>query len=150
MNPRLYGALAALIVVLISVIAVGTALSNIPDLRATETAAPTAAGTPAYTAEIEARAAAADPANGANLFNQYGCASCHGVENAAGPYVVGLGQRAGERREFYNAPAYLYESIVNPNAFIVPGYHPGIMPQNFANTIPADQLDVLIAWLLTQ
>ena len=36
-----------------------------------------------------------------------------------------------------SAHDYLYESIVKPNAFIVPGFQAGLMPQNFAHDRPA-------------
>ena len=36
---------------------------------------------------------------------------------------------------------------MDPNAYVVPTYQPGVMPGTFASTIPSKQLDVLVAYL---
>jgi cytochrome c551/c552 len=139
-------ALAVIFIVVLSISAVAV-LRAIP-----------AAGTPdqdnsapAWAAEVESRVRNADPALGAVVYSQYGCETCHGAPTGVGPYVVGIGQRAATRRApAYSAAAYLYESIIDPNAYIVPGYSPNLMPQNFKVVIPEGQLDALVAWLLTQ
>ena len=43
---------------------------------------------------------------------------------------------------------FIHDSIVDPNAYIAPGYQPGVMPPNFGTTIPADKLDQLVQYLL--
>ena len=35
-------------------------------------------------------------------------------------------------------------SIVDPNKEIAEGYQPGVMPQDFGDQIPQDQLDALV------
>lgn len=105
---------------------------------------------PSFAAEVEARVKTADPSKGPALYSQYGCASCHDVDNSTGPYVVGTGARAATRRPGYSAAAYIYESIIEPMAFTVPGYPAGVMPQNFKAKIPEADLYTVIAWLLKQ
>jgi cytochrome c oxidase subunit 2 len=39
------------------------------------------------------------------------------------------------------------QSIVDPNAEIAPGYQPGVMPQDFGETLTPDQLDALVEYL---
>ncbi len=142
--------LAIAFIVIFSVAAVGV-LQAVPNVKQTDmTASAPAVSAPVFAAEVEARVRSADPSKGAASFNQYGCAACHGTKDGVAPYVVGIGQRAASRRPGYSAAAYLYESITAPNAYIVPNYPSSVMPQNFKITIPADQLDSLIAWLLTQ
>ncbi|MFY9579326.1 MAG: cytochrome c, partial [Gaiellaceae bacterium] len=40
-------------------------------------------------------------------------------------------------------------SIVDPNAVVEEGFEPGIMPQDFEETLTAQQLDGLVAYLAT-
>jgi hypothetical protein len=49
-----------------------------------------------------------------------------------------------------SAEEYLGQSIQEPNAFIVEGFQPNIMPQNFSELISPEQLDDLVAFLLAQ
>ncbi len=43
--------------------------------------------------------------------------------------------------------AYLRESILDPNAKIVEGFSPNIMPDDFAERLSDSQLDLLIAYI---
>jgi hypothetical protein len=45
--------------------------------------------------------------------------------------------------------AMITQSIVDPNAKITPGYPSSVMPQNFEQVIPADQLKQLVDYLVT-
>ncbi len=141
-------ALAAIFIVGLSISAIGV-LRTIP---ARPPAVPgDASSPPIWAVDVEARVRSADPSQGATLYRQYGCETCHGIANGAGPYVVGTGQRAAIRRApVYSAAVYLYESITDPNAYVVPGYPANVMPQNFKALIPEDQLYTLVAWLLTR
>ncbi len=44
---------------------------------------------------------------------------------------------------------YLHESIVNPNAFVVEGFPSGVMYQNYGQDLSKQQIDDLVAFLLT-
>lgn len=59
-----------------------------------------------------------------------GCLVCHaiGSPGARAPDLAGVGARAETREEGLSGEEYLYESLVDPNAYIVEGYEP-IMPQ---------------------
>ena len=139
-------ALAAIFIVVLSFGAIGV-LRAIPAQGTPDQAS----SPPAWAAEVEARVRSVDSTQGAALYKQYGCETCHGTAVDVAPYVVGTGQRAATRRApVYSAPAYLYESITNPNAYVVPGYSPNLMPQNFKSIITEEQLDTLVAWLLTR
>ena len=47
------------------------------------------------------------------------------------------------------AEEYVYESIVNPTAYVVETYEQaGQMPQNFAEKLSEDEIQALVAWLL--
>jgi cytochrome c2 len=132
-----------------------------------QTAAPTATPVPATAAQppavtVPATAAATtapttanagDPARGQALFQGVAlCSSCHDVANGVtivGPSLKGVASRAGSREPGKSAADYIHESIVSPNAFIVPGFSGYIMPQTFAQTLTPQQIDDLVAYLLT-
>jgi cytochrome c5 len=124
-------------------------VTSIPDQKAMLTPV-VVEGAPAFAAAVEAKVAAADPSKGEAVYTEYGCVACHSQEYGAGPSLVGIGARAATRRPNYSAAAYLYESIVNPNAYTVPDYAAGVMLQNFKDRIPEDRLYDLVAWLLTR
>ncbi len=84
----------------------------------------------------------------------FACVTCHSTTDArlTGPGFAGLGARAGTRVEGQSAEDYLHNSIINPNAFIVPGepvYPPNLMPQIYAELFSEQQINDLIAYLLT-
>ena len=43
--------------------------------------------------------------------------------------------------------AYIQESIVKPNAYITPGYQANIMPQSFAQSLTATQIQALVNFI---
>jgi cytochrome c oxidase subunit 2 len=44
-------------------------------------------------------------------------------------------------------PAFIKQSIVDPNAVIAPGYQPDIMPPNFAQQLTPAQIDAIVKYL---
>jgi len=47
-----------------------------------------------------------------------------------------------------NAAAYIKESIENPNAFVVPGFPKGTMPQTFGQQLSPTQISALVKFLI--
>ncbi|MEL6269701.1 MAG: cytochrome c [Chloroflexota bacterium] len=113
--------------------------------------------------------AAGDPAVGAQLFQQqyqtsvgpWICASCHSVDASGlrlvGPTMWGLTE-TGEARIAEtgdeSVPAYIYNSIVNPGAYIVPAdeggpYPENLMPPNYSELLTEEELNHLVAYILT-
>lgn len=92
----------------------------------------------------------ANPQNGGKLVEQYACAACHrlGAANKIAPPFVGIADRAATRRPPLTAAAYIYESIINPTAYIVEGFNPA-MPQNLRERLSDQELGDIIAYLLT-
>jgi len=87
-------------------------------------------------------------AQGEQLFTT-ACAGCHGATNGAGPALTGMGERAAERVEGLSAAEYVHESIVEPGAFVVEGFS-NIMPAIYGTQYSEEQLDALVAYILTQ
>jgi nitric oxide reductase subunit C len=112
-------------------------------------------------------AASSDPvAQGQALFGQTppGCNSCHSTApgvSLVGPSLAGIALRAAQRVKSpdyrgsaTDAAGYIRESIVEPNAYVVPGptYSAGgqsLMPGNFRETLQPGQIDALVAYLMT-
>jgi mono/diheme cytochrome c family protein len=90
---------------------------------------------------------------GLQLFQSQGCAGCHtlkGGANGTGPTLGTIGTVAATRKPGTEAAAYIRESIVAPNAFVVQGFQTGVMPQTYNQTLTAEQIDQLVAFLLEQ
>jgi cytochrome c oxidase subunit 2 len=90
-------------------------------------------------------------AAGLTVFNANGCSSCHTLSaanatGAVGPNLdklVSYAQQAHQPLE-----AFVHESIVNPNAYIQPGFPKNVMPQTFGQSLTKSQLDALVAFLV--
>jgi len=88
-------------------------------------------------------------ASGKAVFTNNACATCHTFKPAGstakiGPDLDNLkqeAQRAGQPLE-----QFIRKSIVDPTAYVEPGYPQGIMPQSFSS-LPKDQLDALVTYL---
>jgi cytochrome c2 len=93
---------------------------------------PPPATTSTTTTSTTAAPSAGNAANGKALYSSLGCTTCHSIDGSKkiGPTFKGL---YGSQVKLTNGktvtatPAYLLQSIQNPNALIVQGYQPGIM-----------------------
>jgi len=106
-----------------------------------------------------------DAANGAALFaTTYGCSGCHGLLDgslpaAVGPDLSAIAIDGATRVEGYSAAEYVYESILEPNAFIAEQCPtgpclgpPSAMLANFGERMaenPQDMADMMV-YLLGQ
>ncbi len=101
----------------------------------------------------------------------FACFACHSIETLGirggtrGPDLSDAGKRAGARRAGTSAEDYLRESIVNPGGCFTPlpgsglvecqpaadpaGTYPQLMPQGFKDRLSEEQLDDLVAFLMT-
>ncbi len=108
------------------------------------------------TQQAKAQSSTTDPAAyGRSLFAKYGCSGCHTLSDAGatgqvGPNLNGIGVRAAERVPGQSAGEYIRTSIINPNAYIVPGYPANVMPQDFQQRMSSQELDGLVNYLLMQ
>ncbi len=126
-----------------------------------------ASGTPVGT-NVQAILAALPPgdaARGETLYtaNELGCSSCH-LSGAVAPDTVGSFSRAQDRiatvpaLQGYTVDQYLVESIVQPNAYLVPNEGNrifstngiSIMQQDYSARIDLQDLADLVAFLKTE
>jgi hypothetical protein len=56
---------------------------------------------------------------------------------------------AGERVPGLTAEAYLRESIVDPNAYLVDDYTRGLMPRGYADNLTTEEIDSLVQYMLS-
>ncbi len=99
-----------------------------------------------------------DPAKGQVVFNtffeqtNFACATCHFFDKEdrlIGPGLKGIGQRAAGRVPGETNAQYIYNSIINPSAYVVPDYPDGLMPQIWAQVLTPEQINDLVAYLMT-
>lgn len=108
------------------------------DPNATRTPRPTATGT----------------AGGQQIATRSGCTACHSIDGSelVGPTWQGL---AGHEVTLADGStvtaddAYLEESIVSPNAKVVEGFEPGIMPPDFGTRLTPEEIQSLVAYIKT-
>lgn len=104
-----------------------------------------------------------DAAAGQELFNAmqsqvgFACVTCHHVDSEArliGPGLRGIGEQAATRVEGETATEYLHLAIVDPQAYVVPPdeggpYPENLMPQTYGTVFSEEQINDLVAYLLT-
>lgn len=112
------------------------------------TTASTAAATTAATATAPA---GANAAQGKPVFAANGCGSCHTFKPAGSTGTIGpdLDTTPAKDATKDNMPlaAFIRESIVDPNAYISPGYQKGVMPETFGSSLSKTQLAQLVAFV---
>lgn len=130
-----------------------TVATQFPTLRPAATTPPPATPTPE-----PVNVTAGDPNAGEILFrdgkggNAPACINCHAAEPgpfALGPVMNGISERAGTRIDGVPAQSYLYESIVHPGDYVVPGFRP-VMPPTYGGYLTEQDIADIIAYLMTR
>lgn len=103
-------------------------------------------------------ASASDVAAGDQLFHQTvigtnaGCMTCHSTEQGVtivGPSLAGIATTAATEESGKTAEEFIKESIVDPNKVVTQGFNPNIMPQNWGQVLSEQQINQLVAYLMT-
>ncbi|MCB9137647.1 MAG: c-type cytochrome [Caldilineaceae bacterium] len=128
-------------------------------------AAAEAAGVSNYSiGGVEVQAPTADEAADAGprapeeLFTTMACIGCHNLDQdqtpdnrgITAPNLGNLAEVAGDMVPGQDAATYVYNSIVAPNDYIVEGYLPGVMTQNFAEQMSEEEIQGMVDWLLSR
>lgn len=83
---------------------------------------------------------------GAQVFANNGCGNCHVF--AAAESGGSTGPNLDESLAAGDDAAVIEEMIVDPNAEIVKGYPPNLMPQNFGELLSPKELEDLVQYLI--
>jgi cytochrome c553 len=108
----------------------------------------------------ETAAGPGDAARGKTLYEQTivgpnaapGCITCHSMEAGVvlvGPSHQGIATVAETAVSGKSAEDYLKESITTPDAHLTSGFQAGVMYQNYAKDLSAQEINDLVAYLLT-
>jgi mono/diheme cytochrome c family protein len=96
-------------------------------------------------------AATGDPTAGKVVFAANGCAACHTFKPAAAAGTIGpnLDNLAADAQTANRGSLaqYTEESIVDPEAYVVPGFPANVMPKDFGRKLTKKQLADLVAFL---
>jgi len=84
----------------------------------------------------------------------YGCLACHSLDGTVvvGPSwqgIFGSQEQLTDGSTVVVEEEYIRNSILDPNAQIVARFQPGIMPQNFAQILSEDQINQIIAFIMS-
>lgn len=93
-------------------------------------------------------------AQGERLFRTW-CSGCHMISPSEGaPQLApGLAEMAAAARANSRGLSpidYLREGTIDPNATIAPGYSAGLMPTNYAESLSAEEIAALLAFMAAQ
>jgi mono/diheme cytochrome c family protein len=80
------------------------------------------------------------------------CSRCHSTLEGlvvVGPSLYGIATRGAERIEGVDIETYIRESILDPGAYTVEGFPEDAMPATFGEELSKEDIDALVAYLLT-
>jgi cytochrome c oxidase subunit 2 len=106
------------------------------------------AGFAAWVKKQQSGGGTGDP--GAAAFVSGGCGGCHTFKPAGsgGQIGPGLDNLAADAQKAGQPLAdYVKQSIVDPNAYVVPGFQEGVMPTTFGQSLSNQQIDALVKYL---
>jgi cytochrome c oxidase subunit II len=104
----------------------------------------------AWVREQQAAAGGGGGPDGKAVFASAGCGGCHtfqpaGANGAVGPDLDELpaaAEKAGQP-----LAAFVRTSIVDPAAYVAPGYKSGVMPGSFGESLSEEEIDALVGFL---
>ncbi len=82
------------------------------------------------------------------VFRRAACSTCHLDFPSAAPWLRESGQVAATRIEGMSAEDYLFQSIIDPDAYVEPGYARGIHPTHYASTLNEEEVWLLVEYIL--
>ena len=118
----------------------------------TATTAPAATTPPAETPAETPPAGGDLAAQGMTIAQNQGCLGCHSTDGSrlVGPTwqgVYGSQETLTDGTTVTVDDEYIRESIVDPNAKVVEGFQPNLMPQNFGDTLSDEDIEAIIAYM---
>lgn len=94
-----------------------------------------------------------DPVAGGQRLFRIWCSGCHAVTPgspaALGPSLAGVATRAIANSDGLDPDVWLRREIIDPDVALTPGYDRGLMPGNYGQLLRPEELDALMAYMLT-
>ncbi|HET8751513.1 MAG TPA: cytochrome c oxidase subunit II [Gaiellaceae bacterium] len=120
-------------------------------LKQQEKAAGPAPPTTSTTSASSSSSSSASSAAALTAFKTNGCSGCHtlsaaGSSGTIGPDLDKLVSYAKQAKQ--PLASFVHQSIVDPEAYVQPGYPKGVMPSNFGSSLTKTQLDGLVTFLV--
>jgi cytochrome c oxidase subunit 2 len=111
----------------------------------------TAAPPPSSTTSTTSSTSTSPSAAGLAVFNGNGCSGCHTLSAAnatakVGPDLDKLVSYAKQAKQ--PLESFVHQSIVDPDAYVQPGFPKGVMPKTFGQSLTKTQLDALVTFLV--
>jgi mono/diheme cytochrome c family protein len=120
-------------------------------VSASSAPATTTAAAPTTTSPPKTTTAAATSAAGKAVFVSAGCGACHTFKAAGTSATIGpdldTAPEADAKKTNTALAAFVRESIVNPEAYIAPGFPKNVMPKTFGTSLSKAQLDSLVSFV---
>ncbi len=130
---------------------------GVPPAGAAQPGVPGAASAPATSSSSSSSSATSAAAGKAVFTGAAGCASCHTLAAAGATGTVGPDLDVRLRTDCASAASKpirgatlqqcIRTAITKPYAYIPPGYHAGVMPPTFAQTLTTSQIQALVNFL---
>src|SRR5262249_23800842 len=95
------------------------------------------------------------PAIGQEKYAAFSCVTCHSQGQVApitnGTFTRIVNDRLKDAANAGKSPeVYIAESIIRPNAYLVAGFSPNVMPQDWGQKLDLQDIKDLIAFIETQ
>jgi cytochrome c oxidase subunit II len=120
-------------------------------MRQQEKAAGPAPGTSTSTSTSTTSSPPSSSAAGLSVFNDNGCSACHtlGAASATGTIGPDLDKLVSYAQQAKQPlAAFVQQSIVDPGAYVQPGYSNGLMPTTFGQSLSKADLSALVTFLV--
>jgi mono/diheme cytochrome c family protein len=156
LSAALVGTVIGIGVMVIVIVVAGTATSGASSVPAPggvtvpSTTTPSPGGSSGASTPSSGGGSTPSGGNAAQIFQAQGCGGCHTFTPAAtkgnvGPDLDHLATDAKKANQG-SLDEYTFTSIKNPNAYTVPGFPSGVMP-NYGATLSDKQIGDLVAFL---
>jgi mono/diheme cytochrome c family protein len=160
LSAALVGTVIGIGVMVIVIVVAGTATSGASSVAVSSPAGVTVPST--TTPSPGGSSGASTPSSGgasgpagqeaAQIFQAQGCAGCHtfapaGSSGQVGPELTAQALQESATKAKQPLDQYVKTSIEDPNAYVVSGFSPGVMPSDFGQKLSSDQIDALVQYL---
>ncbi len=85
---------------------------------------------------------------GEDIYRRNGCNGCHFEYPSGAPTLYGLSETAASRIEGLSAEEYIYQAVVDPDAYVVKGFPRGIHPTSYGDRLSTEEVWLLVEYIM--